>query len=124
MNNLTLNSNVYNRDYRFVPTQSVPAPVQMRAAAPPQDEFSAATTAVGAAGLLRLAQYGLEKLSGVCSAALMAGKEFAPREDAKETLGAKANLKALKKNYLLAWMTYVLAGIGTGIAAKLMITKD
>lgn len=272
MNNVTLNSNVYNRDYRFSPTQNVPAPVQMRAAALPQDEFSTATTAVGAAGLLRLAQYGLEKLSGVCSAALMAGKEFAPREDvekvanamkknkglsadiyyldhsnksalkqhfpqlansidvvadgrnafytdkgnfacapkskpslilhelghatnfekshimkglqklrvvgmfapmavaylnrasgersdgrknfwernagtigfcaflptiieeaaasirgikaAKETLGTKANLKALKKNYFLAWMTYLLAGIGTGIAAKLMITKD
>ena len=43
---------------------------------------------------------------------------------AKETLGAKANLKALKKNYLLAWATYVLAGIGTGIAAKLAITKE
>ena len=95
MNNVTLNSNVYNRDYRFVPTQSVPAPVQMRAAAPPQDEFSAATTAVGAAGLLRLAQYGLEKLSGVCSAALMAGKEFASREDVEKVANAMKKEKGL-----------------------------
>ena len=277
MNNVTLNQDSINsrrsffdnRDYRFVNQRIDPQPLRIQ---PQRDEFSTTTTAVGAAGLLRLAQYGLEKLSGVCSAALMAGKEFAPREDvekvanamkknkglsadiyyldhsntsalkqhfpqlansidvvadgrnafytdkgnfacapkskpslilhelghatnfeksyimkglqklrvvgmfapmaiaylnrasgersdgrknfwernagtigfcaflptiieeaaasirgikaAKETLGAKANLKALKKNYLLAWMTYVLAGIGTGIAAKLMITKD
>lgn len=277
MNNVTLNQDSINsrrsffnnRDYRFVNQRIDPQPLRIQ---PQRDEFSTTTTAVGAAGLLRLAQYGLEKLSGVCSAALMAGKEFASREDvekvanamkknkglsadiyyldhsntsalkqhfpslansidvvadgrnafytdkgnfacapkskpslilhelghatnfekskimkglqklrvvgmfapmavaylnrasgersdgrknfwernagtigfcaflptiieeaaasirgikaAKETLGAKANLKALKKNYLLAWMTYVLAGIGTGIAAKLMITKD
>ena len=277
MNNVTLNQDSINsrrsffnnRDYRFVNQRIEPQPLRIQ---PQRDEFSTTTTAVGAAGLLRLAQYGLEKLSGVCSAALMAGKEFASREDvekvanamkknkglsadiyyldhsnksalkqhfpslansidvvadgrnafytdkgnfacapkskpslilhelghatnfekskimkglqklrvvgmfapmavaylnrasgersdgrknfwernagtigfcaflptiieeaaasirgikaAKETLGAKANLKALKKNYLLAWMTYVLAGIGTGIAAKLMITKD
>ena len=95
MNNLTLNSNVYNRDYRFVPTQSAPASVQMRAAAPQQDEFSTATTAVGAAGLLRLAQYGLEKLSGVCSAALMAGKEFASREDVEKVANAMKKNKGL-----------------------------
>lgn len=277
MNNVTLNQDSINsrrsffnnRDYRFVNQRIEPQPLRIQ---PQRDEFSTTTTAVGAAGLLRLAQYGLEKLSGVCSAALMAGKEFASREDvekvanamkknkglsadiyyldhsnksalkqhfpqlansidvvadgrnafytdkgnfacapkskpslilhelghatnfekskimkglqklrvvgmfapmavaylnrasgersdgrknfwernagtigfcaflptiieeaaasirgikaAKETLGAKANLKALKKNYLLAWMTYLLAGIGTGIAAKLMITKD
>lgn len=270
MNNLTINA--FNRDYRFQPTQIAPQPVIRVQSPPPQDEFATATTAVGAAGLLRLAQYGLEKLSGVCASALMAGKEFASRADvekvanamknkkglsaeihyldssnvgalkhqfpslansldvvarggnafytdkgnfacapkskpslilhelghatnfekstvmkglqklrvvgmfapmaiaylnrasgersdgkknfwernagtigfcaflptiieeaaasirgikaAKETLGAKANLKALKKNYLLAWATYVLAGIGTGIAAKLAITKE
>lgn len=277
MNNVTLNQDSINsrrsffnnRDYRFVNQRIEPQPLRIQ---PQRDEFSTTTTAVGAAGLLRLAQYGLEKLSGVCSAALMAGKEFASREDvekvanamkknkglsadiyyldhsnksalkqhfpslansidvvadgrnafytdkgnfacapkskpslilhelghatnfekskimkglqklrvvgmfapmavaylnrasgersdgrknfwernagtigfcaflptiieeaaasirgikaAKETLGAKANLKALKKNYFLAWMTYLLAGIGTGIAAKLMITKD
>lgn len=271
MNNLTLNSNAFNRDYRFKPTQS--APLQARVQAQPsQDEFSTATTAVGAAGLLRLAQWGLEKVSGLCATALMAGKEFASADDvkkvadamkkdkglsaeihyfdrnnvnafkqrfpqlansldvvarggnafytdkgnfacapkskpslilhelghatnfeksfvmkglqkmrvvgafapmaiaylnrasgersdgkknfwernagtigfsaflptiieeaaasirginaAKKTLGAGANLKVLKKNYLLAWATYVLAGVGTGIAAKLAITKD
>lgn len=270
MNNVTLNQNAFYRDYRFAPTVQ---PLQVRAQAqPPQDEFATATTAVGAAGLLRLAQYGLEKLSGVCSAKLMAGEEFAPEGDvrkvanamkkdkglnaeihyldgsnvgalkrnfpqlansldvvarggnafytnqgnfacapkskpslilhelghatnfekstvmkglqklrvvgmfapmaiaylnrasgersdgkknfwernagtigfcaflptiieeaaasirginaAKKTLGAGANLGALKKNYFLAWMTYVLAGIGTGIAAKLAITKE
>lgn len=277
MNNVTLNQDSINsrrsffnnRDYRFVNQRIEPQPLRIQ---PQRDEFSTTTTAVGAAGLLRLAQYGLEKLSGVCSAALMAGKEFASREDVekvanamkknkglsadiyyldhsnksvlkqhfprlansidvvadgrnafytdkgnfacapkskpslilhelghatnfekskimkglqklrvvgmfapmavaylnrasgersdgrknfwernagtigfcaflptiieeaaasirgikatKETLGAKANLKALKKNYFLAWMTYLLAGIGTGIAAKLMITKD
>ena len=273
MNNVTLNSNVYNRDYRFVPTQNAPQhSMRVYLDLPQDEELSTTAKAVGVAGLLRLAQYGLEKLSGVCSAALMAGKEFASREDvekvanamkknkglsadiyyldhsntsalkqhfpslansidvvadgrnafytdkgnfacapkskpslilhelghatnfekskimkglqklrvvgmfapmavaylnrasgersdgrknfwernagtigfcaflptiieeaaasirgikaAKETLGAKANLKALKKNYFLAWMTYLLAGIGTGIAAKLMITKD
>lgn len=43
---------------------------------------------------------------------------------AKKTLGKGANLNVLKKNYFLAWMTYVLAGVGTGIAAKLAINKD
>lgn len=268
MNNVTLNQNAFNRDYRFLPQQ----PVKRAYAQPPQDEFSTATTAVGAAGLLRLAQFGLEKLSGICASKLMAGEEFASRADvekvasamknkkglsaeihyldgsnvgalkqrfpqlansldvvarggnafytdkgnfacapkskpslilhelghatnfekstvmkglqklrvvgafapmaiaylnrasgersdgtknfwernagkigfcaflptiieeaaasirginaAKKTLDARANLGALKKNYALAWMTYVLAGIGTGIAAKLAITKE
>lgn len=268
MNNVTLNQNAFNRDYRFLPQQ----PVKRAYAQPSQDEFSTATTAVGAAGLLRLAQFGLEKLSGICASKLMAGEEFASRADvekvasamknkkglsaeihyldgsnvgalkqrfpqlansldvvarggnafytdkgnfacapkskpslilhelghatnfekstvmkglqklrvvgafapmaiaylnrasgersdgtknfwernagkigfcaflptiieeaaasirginaAKKTLGARANLGALKKNYALAWMTYVLAGIGTGIAAKLAITKE
>lgn len=43
---------------------------------------------------------------------------------AKKTLGAKANLGVLKKNYALAWATYVIAGIGTGIATKLAVAKD
>lgn len=272
MNNLTLNSNAFNRDYRFQPTQIAPQHVMRVQVQPPQDEFSTAATAAGAAGLLRLAQYGLEKLSGVCASALMAGKEFAKPEEvekvanamkknkglsaeihyldssnvsglkqrfpslansldvvanggnafytdkgnfacapkskpslilhelghatnfekskimkglqklrvvgmfapmaiaylnrasgersdgkknfwernagtigfcaflptiieeaaasirginaAKKTLGSGAKLGVLKKNYFLAWMTYVLAGIGTGIAAKLAITKE
>lgn len=43
---------------------------------------------------------------------------------AKKTLGKGANLNILKKNYLLAWATYVLAGVGVGIASKLAITKE
>ncbi len=37
---------------------------------------------------------------------------------AKNVLGNSANLKALKRNYLFAWSTYLLAGIGLGVAAK------
>ncbi len=282
MNNLTLNFNpqtsqanspsLYSaRDFKFTQPEFAPPPMRAQAQ-PEQDEFTTATTAVGAAGLLRLAQWGLEKVSGLCATALMAGKEFAPEADvkkvadamkknkglsaeihyldgsnvgglkqkfpqlansldvvarggnafytdqgnfacapkskpslilhelghatnfekstimkgmqklrvvgafapmaiaylnrasgpdtdgkknfwernagtigfcaflptiieeaaasirgikaAKETLGSKANLKVLKKNYLLAWATYVLAGIGTGIATKLAVTKE
>ena len=284
MNNLTLNLNSIRQStanapfdngnsYYFVPKRERRVYVRQPEPLPAQaDELEVATTAGGAAIMLRLAQYGLEKLSGVCSAALMAGKEFATREEvekvadamkknnglsadiyyldgsntaslkhnfptltksldvvaegrnafytdkgnfacapkskpslilhelghatnfeksaimkslqklrvvgmfapmtiaflnnvsgrrrdgkksfwernagtigfcafmptiieeaaasirginaAKKTLGKNANLGALKKNYFLAWMTYVLAGIGTGIAAKLMINND
>ena len=37
---------------------------------------------------------------------------------AKSVLGNNANLKVLKRNYLFAWTTYLLAGIGLGVAAK------
>lgn len=37
---------------------------------------------------------------------------------ARELMGKAADLKALKRNYALAWGTYVLAGVGLGIAAK------
>ena len=37
---------------------------------------------------------------------------------AKNVLGKTVNLKALKRNYFFAWCTYLLAGIGLGIAAK------
>ncbi|MEI8377381.1 MAG: hypothetical protein WCF95_02475 [bacterium] len=37
---------------------------------------------------------------------------------AKANLGKSANLNVLKRNYALAWGTYVLAGIGLGVAAK------
>ena len=36
----------------------------------------------------------------------------------------KANLGALKKNYFFAWMTYLLAGIATGIVSKLAIAEQ
>ena len=35
-----------------------------------------------------------------------------------------ANLKSLKGSYLLAWLTYVLAGISAGIVSKLAITEQ
>ena len=41
---------------------------------------------------------------------------------AKKTL-PKVKLGALKRNYFLAWMTYVLAGVGIGVASKLAITE-
>ena len=37
---------------------------------------------------------------------------------AKNVLGNTVNLKSLKRNYLFAWSTYLLAGIGLGVAAK------
>lgn len=37
---------------------------------------------------------------------------------AKGVLGKAVNLKALKRNYIFAWSTYLLAGIGLGVAAK------
>lgn len=40
---------------------------------------------------------------------------------AKQTLGKSANLGPLKRNYFFAWMTYVLAGVGMGIASKLAV---
>ena len=43
---------------------------------------------------------------------------------AKKVMGAKANLSALKRNYFFAWMTYVLAGVGVGIASKIAMTDE
>lgn len=40
------------------------------------------------------------------------------------TLGKSVSLSALKRNYLLAWGTYVLAGIGLGIGTKYAIVED
>lgn len=37
---------------------------------------------------------------------------------AKETLGKAVKLGPLKRNYFFAWLTYVIAGIGLGVAAK------
>lgn len=36
----------------------------------------------------------------------------------------KANLGVLKKNYFFAWMTYLLAGVATGILSKLAIAEQ
>lgn len=35
----------------------------------------------------------------------------------------KVNLNALKRNYFFAWMTYVIAGLGLGVASKLAVTE-
>ncbi len=37
---------------------------------------------------------------------------------AKNILGKTVNLKPLKRNYFFAWMTYLISGIGLGVAAK------
>ena len=37
---------------------------------------------------------------------------------AKQTLDKAVNLAPLKRNYFFAWLTYVIAGIGLGVAAK------
>lgn len=43
---------------------------------------------------------------------------------AKNTLGKSVKLGALKRNYFFAWMTYVLAGVGLGVAAKLSFLEN
>ena len=41
---------------------------------------------------------------------------------AKKTLGGQnIKLGALKRNYFFAWMTYLLAGLGLGVASKLSV---
>lgn len=42
---------------------------------------------------------------------------------AKKCFGNSVNLKPLKQNYFFAWMTYVLAGVATGIASRLAISE-
>lgn len=43
---------------------------------------------------------------------------------ANEIKSGKINLNALKRNYAVAWLTYVLAGVGLGIATKYSIIED
>lgn len=43
---------------------------------------------------------------------------------AKKVLGKGVNLGALKRNYAFAWLTYVIAGVGLGIAAKLAVLSS
>ncbi len=43
---------------------------------------------------------------------------------AKATLGKTVNLKPLKRNYFFAWLTYVIAGLGLGVAAKQSILES
>jgi len=126
MNNLTLNQNQPRTNSNFRPlrmgqnpyrahdaskywlnqpqvqpqvSQTYVTPVRAQAQ---QDELDGATSAVGIAGLLRLAQWGIEKLSGVCASALMAGKEFASEKDVKKVANAMK-----KDNALVADIHYI-----------------
>ncbi len=42
----------------------------------------------------------------------------------KKTVNSALDLKPLKRNYAFAWLTYVLAGAGLGVAAKLSILEN
>ena len=57
-----------------------------------------------AAFLPTIAEEGLASIRGV--------------KAARNTLGKSVNLSPLKRNYFFAWLTYVIAGIGLGVAAK------
>ena len=43
---------------------------------------------------------------------------------AKKVLGKSVNLAPLKRNYLFAWATYLIAGLGLGVAAKQAIMAE
>lgn len=43
---------------------------------------------------------------------------------AKEVLGKAANLKPLKRNYFTAWLTYLISGLGLGVAAKQLVLQN
>lgn len=43
---------------------------------------------------------------------------------AKQTLGKAAKLGPLRRNYFFAWLTYVIAGVGLGVAAKLALLEN
>ena len=43
---------------------------------------------------------------------------------AKKVLGKTVSLKALKRNYFTAWLTYLLAGIGVGVASKMAVLES
>lgn len=82
--------------------QAYATPVRPQAQPQSGQELDGATTAIGTAGFLRLAQWGLEKLSGVCASALMAGKEFASENDVKKVANAMK-----KENGLAADIHYI-----------------
>lgn len=43
---------------------------------------------------------------------------------AKNVLGKAANLKPLKRNYFTAWLTYLISGLGLGVAAKQCVLQN
>ena len=63
-----------------------------------------------AAFLPTIAEEGLASIRGV--------------KAAKATLGKSVNLAPLKRNYFFAWLTYLIAGIGLGVAAKQSIIES
>ena len=60
-----------------------------------------------AAFLPTIAEEGLASLRGIKAAA-----------EAKKIYGNKINLAPLKKNYFIAWMTYLISGVLLGISMK------
>ena len=71
----------------------------------------------------------IEKYAGVIGFAsflptiIEEGAASAKAIKAAKTVLPNIELKALKKNYFFAWMTYLLAGIGTGIVSKLIFSE-
>lgn len=43
---------------------------------------------------------------------------------AKKVLGKTANLAPLKRNYFTAWLTYLIAGLGVGVASKFSVLTN
>lgn len=56
--------------------------------------------------------------------ASLRGINQAKKTLAKEIQLGKVSLKALKRNYLTAWLTYVVAGLGLGVATKFAVLED
>lgn len=56
--------------------------------------------------------------------ASLRGLKQAKKTLAKEITSGKVNLNILRRNYLTAWLTYVLAGIGLGVATKYAIVEN
>lgn len=56
--------------------------------------------------------------------ASLRGIKQAKKTLANEIKSGKVNLGALKKNYAIAWLTYVLAGIGLGVATKYSVIEN
>ena len=56
--------------------------------------------------------------------ASLRGIKQAEKTLANEIKLGKVNLRVLKRNYLTAWLTYLLAGIGLGIATKYSIVEN
>ena len=70
--------------------------------------------ALGFLGFLpTILEEGLASLRGINAA-----------KQVKKTVANTMNLKPLKRNYTFAWLTYVIAGLGLGIAAKQSVLTE